>query len=667
MARLTIEQVKAPDFSASSEMLARANQSFNTGIDSAKGILDKYNTGQQAKGDQALVGSLAGLSSEEELANFLQTTDLTQMNISDTMRQNLLGARESILGNNATRQSTVNAAGANSRANADEGRVAAKYADGVAVRDELRGLTPSYITALQEGQTNGYGASGNEREMLAATLQAEAGGEGIGGMVAAGAVIRNRAESGNYGGNSISGVIMKPGQFSAWNGVTGYANGEGAIDMANLNVSEDAYKAADAILAGNYQDPTGGATHYYNPAVATPAWGQGQNPAGGQWTTIGNHVFGNPDGTRVSASGPITSNPTGGNAAAEFADVLRAGTRLTPDQASQLYSGVLAQQAAGQSLIDTAEAKRQNEVVAGAQIFNLQNPNIITGAGLQAAGLNIPGVSNANRLAAGTAAGELANSFAGVLVPALTPDTEVADAMSRTAVSDAAAAQNGPIARSFALAESFDTAEGGAGKALISQFDVPEGSGLDPAYVDRTLQRMAYYAGVTPGQMAATLSQESQGNFEQFNAMLRDTADTETYANTMSIAKRNFGAEAQATMESQRADSSRRTAERASADLQLSTARTRAARAAIGSDARRKADAEVAAIRDTILKGMTPQEREQNLVDYISKTKMGSRLQGLDPQSGEFYTAMAQLEETIKADSSISANEKELLLRDIRG
>ena len=157
MARLTIEQVKAPDFSASSEMLARANQSFNTGIDSAKGILDKYNTGQQAKGDQALIGALAGLKSEDELANFLQTTDLTKMNISDTMRQNILGARGSILGNNATRQSTANAADANSRANAGEGRVAAEYADNVAARDELRGLTPSYVAALAEGQTYGRG------------------------------------------------------------------------------------------------------------------------------------------------------------------------------------------------------------------------------------------------------------------------------------------------------------------------------------------------------------------------------------------------------------------------------------------------------------------------------------------------------------------------------
>lgn len=143
---------------------------------------------------------------------------------------------------------------------------------------------------------------GDDRELLAKTLQAEAGGEGYNGMLAAGAVIGNRAKSGGYG-DGINGVIMKPGQFSAWNGVTGYAGGEGAINMDGIKPSQDAYSAADAILSGQYEDPTGGATHYYNPAVADPNWGQRN---GGNWTAIGNHIFGNADAGR---GGP---SPSGG-------------------------------------------------------------------------------------------------------------------------------------------------------------------------------------------------------------------------------------------------------------------------------------------------------------------------------------------------------------------
>lgn len=132
----------------------------------------------------------------------------------------------------------------------------------------------------------------DDRELLARTLMAEAGGEGYDGILAAGAVIANRTQSGNYG-DGLRGVIMKPGQFSAWNSVTGYAGGEGGLNMDAIRPSDEVYRATDAILSGNYQDPTGGATHYYNPSVATPAWGQ---QAGGNWLTIGNHIFGQADG-----------------------------------------------------------------------------------------------------------------------------------------------------------------------------------------------------------------------------------------------------------------------------------------------------------------------------------------------------------------------------------
>lgn len=128
----------------------------------------------------------------------------------------------------------------------------------------------------------------SDREILALTLQAEAGGEGYDGMLAAGSVIANRAASGRFG-EGISGVIMKPGQFSAWNGVTGYAGGEGAIDMDKVRPNKEALKAADAIISGDYTDVTGGATHYYNPKVASPAWG---GNVGSNWIDIGNHRFG---------------------------------------------------------------------------------------------------------------------------------------------------------------------------------------------------------------------------------------------------------------------------------------------------------------------------------------------------------------------------------------
>lgn len=128
----------------------------------------------------------------------------------------------------------------------------------------------------------------SERDILALTLQAEAGGEGELGMLAVGSVIANRVNADGYG-NSFRDVILAPAQFSAWNSVTGYLGGKGGLDMASMRAGETAYAVADKILSGNYESPVGSATHYYNPKDADPDWGK---RGGGQWTPIGNHVFG---------------------------------------------------------------------------------------------------------------------------------------------------------------------------------------------------------------------------------------------------------------------------------------------------------------------------------------------------------------------------------------
>lgn len=129
----------------------------------------------------------------------------------------------------------------------------------------------------------------SERDLLAKTLMAEAGNQGPLGMLAVGSVIMNRANQRGYG-DGIQGVIMKPGQFSPWNSVTGYAGGEQGQDMAKIQPTREAYQIADALMSGEYDDPTGGATHFYNPDISQPKWGRG-----GDWLRIGDHVFGRAD------------------------------------------------------------------------------------------------------------------------------------------------------------------------------------------------------------------------------------------------------------------------------------------------------------------------------------------------------------------------------------
>lgn len=127
------------------------------------------------------------------------------------------------------------------------------------------------------------------RELLAKTIKAEAGAESFEGKLAVGSVIANRANAGGTYGDDLVDVILKPGQFSAWNLATGYAGGEGGLNMDKMKPSEEEYKIADMILSGDYESPVGSATHYYNDKLATPNWGK---EAGGEWTRIGNHIFG---------------------------------------------------------------------------------------------------------------------------------------------------------------------------------------------------------------------------------------------------------------------------------------------------------------------------------------------------------------------------------------
>jgi hypothetical protein len=143
----------------------------------------------------------------------------------------------------------------------------------------------------------------SDRELLARTLQAEAGNQGPAGMLAAGSVIMNRTKTQGYG-DGLQGVIMKPGQFSVWNGVTGYAGGEQGQDMAAMTPSGSAYAAADTLIGGQYNDPTGGATHYYNPSISQPNWGIDN---GGNWTRIGDHVFGNANAQRGNTQARVST------------------------------------------------------------------------------------------------------------------------------------------------------------------------------------------------------------------------------------------------------------------------------------------------------------------------------------------------------------------------
>jgi hypothetical protein len=119
--------------------------------------------------------------------------------------------------------------------------------------------------------------SGAERDLLIRTVLAEAGNQGPTGMQAVANVVRNRAVNGNFGGDTVSGVIQKPYQFEPWNTPQGRAR------MAAIDPNSPQYSAAEEAVARAYagDDPTRGATHFYAPKAQAalgrpaPSWDNG--------------------------------------------------------------------------------------------------------------------------------------------------------------------------------------------------------------------------------------------------------------------------------------------------------------------------------------------------------------------------------------------------------
>ena len=130
------------------------------------------------------------------------------------------------------------------------------HADYVTLSEELKGAVS--MEEYQASQTVSAGSSSvisadsNAVAMLAALIECEAGGESYTGMVAVGAVVVNRVNSGSFP-NSISGVIYQSGQF------TPVATGTFQSVLAR-GARSDCYAAAQAALAG--ESPVGGCLYF---------------------------------------------------------------------------------------------------------------------------------------------------------------------------------------------------------------------------------------------------------------------------------------------------------------------------------------------------------------------------------------------------------------------
>lgn len=119
-------------------------------------------------------------------------------------------------------------------------------------------------------------------EILALTLQGEAGQRPVRGMEAVAAVVMTRvrlaaAPGGpRHLGQGVAGVCRAPFQFPCWNPNSA---GHATLTAGVLDAPEGAaaLRIARRALAGTLPDPTRGATHYH-PGEALPRWALGLVP-----------------------------------------------------------------------------------------------------------------------------------------------------------------------------------------------------------------------------------------------------------------------------------------------------------------------------------------------------------------------------------------------------
>jgi N-acetylmuramoyl-L-alanine amidase len=154
-------------------------------------------------------------------------------------------------------------------------------ADGVADTETL-----AVIEELQEEQkeetvmaaeVNEFDFSAADMDLFARIVHAEAEGETFQGQIAVAATILNRIRSEIYP-NTMGGVVYQV--------VSGKYQYSPVLDgRINRPAGESAKRAILEALGGN--DPTGGATGFFNPAKTSNAWVRARPVTG----VIGSHIF----------------------------------------------------------------------------------------------------------------------------------------------------------------------------------------------------------------------------------------------------------------------------------------------------------------------------------------------------------------------------------------
>src|SRR6188768_621809 len=147
-----------------------------------------------------------------------------------------------------------------------------------------------------------------EEDQIVRTVWGEANGQPLAGQQAVAHVIKTRAKS---SGQSTQDVIFAPNQFEPWN--TARRSQLEGLDPTSPEYQRILQQVVRPVMTGQAQDPTGGATHFLNPALVKSRGDEIPGWASGNRTTIGAHDFYyggyGPRGGATTATGATTTPP----------------------------------------------------------------------------------------------------------------------------------------------------------------------------------------------------------------------------------------------------------------------------------------------------------------------------------------------------------------------
>jgi len=619
MAQLTIKNVAAPNLSGTSQILANAAASLNSGLAAASGVLDKYAAGQQESADASVLSTIAGISSEEELGKFLGSGQLEGLNLSPAMRETVLGLRKGILANDQTRanigqtQANTGLIGANTDrvrastaiAQAAEGRTAAEYQDGVNVRNARRALTPAVVGANIEGNQQGqpqitptnfdfkrYATGGAQRSDsfngMTPSMQ-----NGLAGLLSTadseigkGLQVYSGYRSADVQAGIVSQNMNKYGLGSRRN--------EWENDVRTLGAAAAGQKwrpiMREAGLTKFVAMP-GGSKHQTGQAADLKWNGQrlDQAPAAVRdWVKQNASRFGlavpmahepwqvetsdaRSGGTTNAQAVPSNQRPAFNN----LQQAIAQSVYLDPADAQKLLADAYSAQKLGQTRIDAANAAAQQEASAAAILAAVQDPNNINTQGVVTDLINNPAVGNSNeRIEAIARAQGLAGQdgpLSGVLSPRVSTDETIRNSIELFNGREGANIASSVQTRLLNDAQNY--VEDPAG-TLISQFGMEATPELRND-LRTTINNLARETGVTPQLAAVALAE----NFNRNDTWGSDPASDRFYVeNAKKFIDTNLSENALSRFNEQRVVSESRQRQVGALRLQLDTLRSQAAK-----------------------------------------------------------------------------------------